>query len=130
DTWREEKTNAVKVYCRAMLIVRGCYVGEAVGDMDYYTNNASQNYGDAFEGAKTAAFRRCAKEFGIGLQAWRKRWCEGGMQRKKKAPRGDKKTGEVREYTQEEMANRAAAEQRNRGPDRESLETMEKDVPF
>jgi hypothetical protein len=83
DTWREEKGNAVSVYVRAMLIVRGAYVAEAVGDMAYYTNNAAQNYGDAFEGAKTAAFRRCAKEFGIGLQAWRKEWCKGWWQRKK-----------------------------------------------
>lgn len=92
ETWNEDfKTKAyagkpamdgVRVYARAMLLVRGAYVGEAVGDMDYYPHNASQNYGDAFEGAKTAAFRRCAKEFGVGLQAWRKDWCEGWWQRK------------------------------------------------
>ena len=78
----------VRVYCRAMLLVRGCYVAEAVGDMDYFPGNAAQNYGDAFEGAKTAAFRRCAKEFGIGLQAWRKDWCEGWWQRKQGKPSG------------------------------------------
>jgi hypothetical protein len=104
DTWREEKGNAVSVYVRAMLIVRGAYVAEAVGDMAYYTNNAAQNYGDAFEGAKTAAFRRCAKEFGIGLQAWRKQWCAGWWQRKKAgktepAPRKtDEMSAETREY--------------------------------
>ncbi len=97
ETWNEEfKTKAyagkpsqdgVRVYARAMLLVRGAYVGEAVGDMDYYPHNASQNYGDAFEGAKTAAFRRCAKEFGVGLQAWRKEWCEGWWQRKQDGPR-------------------------------------------
>jgi hypothetical protein len=107
DTWREEKDRAVTVYVRAMLIVRGAYVAEAVGDMAYYTNNASQNYGDAFEGAKTAAFRRCAKEFGIGLQAWRKEWCKGWWARKKggakatPAPRKvDEASGEIREYVQ------------------------------
>lgn len=87
ESWNENfKTakgqDAVKVYARAMLLVRGCYVGEAVGDMDYFTGNASQNYGDAFEGAKTAAFRRCAKEFGIGLQAWRKGFGDGWRERK------------------------------------------------
>lgn len=70
-----------RVYIEAMLIVRGAFVAEAVGDMDYYPSNASQNYGDAAEGAKTAAFRRCCKEFGIGLQAWKKEWCAGWWQR-------------------------------------------------
>lgn len=91
ETWNEDfrspkGTPGVRVYSRVMLIVRGCYVGEAVGDMDYYPGNAAQNYGDAFEGAKTAAFRRCAKEFGIGLQAWRKDWGDGWWQRRNQRP--------------------------------------------
>lgn len=88
DTWNEDfetgkGVKGVRVYARAMLLVRGCYVGEAVGDMDYWPSSGQQNYGDAFEGSKTAAFRRCAKEFGIGLQAWRKEWCEGWWARKR-----------------------------------------------
>jgi len=71
-----------RVYVEAMLIIRGCFVGEAVGAMEYYPSNAAQNYGDAVEGAKTAAFRRCAKEFGVGLQAWKKDWCAGWWARK------------------------------------------------
>jgi hypothetical protein len=77
-----------RVYVEAMLVVRGCFVGEAVGAMEYYPSNAAQNYGDAVEGAKTAAFRRCAKEFGVGLQAWKKDWCESWWQRKRAAQRG------------------------------------------
>lgn len=65
-------------------MVRGCFVSEAVGEMSYFPHNDSQNYGDAVEGAKTAAFRRCCKEFGIGLQAWKKDWCAGWWQRKNK----------------------------------------------
>lgn len=89
EAWNEDfKTGkgveGVRVYVRAMMLVRGCYVAEAVGDMDYYPSNGQQNYGDAFEGSKTAAFRRCAKEFGVGLQAWRKDWCEGWWTRKRK----------------------------------------------
>lgn len=88
ETWNEPfKTqagkDAVRVYARGMLLVRGAYVGEAVGEMEYFPHNAGQNYGDAFEGAKTAAFRRCAKEFGIGLQAWRKDWGDGWWARKR-----------------------------------------------
>lgn len=88
NRWAEDyRTNAGKpasrVYTEAMLMVRGCFVSEAVGEMEYYPGNAAQNYGDAVEGAKTAAFRRCCKEFGIGLQAWKKDWCDGWWQRKR-----------------------------------------------
>lgn len=76
-------TQGERVYVEAMLVVRGCFVGEAVGAMEYYPKNESQNYGDAVEGAKTAAFRRCAKEFGVGLQAWKKEWCQGWWDRRK-----------------------------------------------
>lgn len=71
----------VRIYVEAMLCVRGCFVGEAIGDMDYYKND-STNYGDAVEGAKTAALRRCVKELGVGLQAWKKEWCEGWWARR------------------------------------------------
>lgn len=87
ESWKEEfqvwnkmarkNVPCMRVYARVMLVVRGCYVGEAVGDMAYFPHNPATNFGDAFEGAKTAAFRRCAKEFGIGLQAWSKDWCAG-----------------------------------------------------
>lgn len=77
----EPDVEASRVYVEAMLVVRGCFVAEAIGDMVYYKNNQSQNYGDAVEGAKTAALRRCTKELGIGLQAWKKDWCEGWWQR-------------------------------------------------
>jgi hypothetical protein len=72
---------ACRIYVEAMLMIRGCFVAEAVGDMVYYKNNQTQNYGDAVEGAKTAALRRCAKEVGIGLQAWKKSWCDGWLAR-------------------------------------------------
>lgn len=73
----------VRIYVEAMLVVRGCFVAEAIGDMDYYPHNAAQNYADAAEGALTAAFRRCAKQFGVGLQAWRKDWTNGWWERKR-----------------------------------------------
>jgi len=64
---------ATRIYVEAMLVIRGCYVGEAIGDMTYYKSNAGQNYGDAVEGAKTGALRRCLKEtIGVGLQAFKK----------------------------------------------------------
>lgn len=76
-------TEGSRVYVEAMLVIRGAFVAEAVGAMEYYPKNESQNYGDAVEGAKTAALRRCAKELGIGLQAWKQDWCNGWWARKR-----------------------------------------------
>ena len=81
--WTEEKGNAIIVYSEVMLMVRGCYVAEAVGEMAYYQSNAKTTYADAMEGAKTAAFRRLAKDFGVGLQAWKKGYSEGWWVRKR-----------------------------------------------
>lgn len=87
---------ATRVYVEAMLLVRGCFVAEAVGDMVYYPNNESQNYGDAVEGAKTAALRRCAKELGVGLQAWKKDWCQGWWDRNPNGRAGQGASGAPR----------------------------------
>ena len=81
--WTEEKGPAVIVYAEVMLCVRGCYVAEAVGEMAYYPTNNRTTYADAMEGAKTSAFRRLAKDFGVGLQAWKKGYSEGWWARKK-----------------------------------------------
>ncbi len=71
----------IRIYVDLVLIVRGCVVGEAIGDSVYYPHNPQTNYSDALESAKSNAFRRCCKEFGIGLQAWMKGWGEGWKQR-------------------------------------------------
>ena len=86
--WAEEyKTangkDATRVYVEAMLVIRGAFVAEAIGEMSYFKHNDAQNYGDCVEGAKTAALRRCCKELGVGLQAWKKEWCEGWWARKR-----------------------------------------------
>lgn len=80
-SWAEDyKTpkgqEASRVYCEAALLIRGGVAGTAIGSMSYFKGNAAQDYSDAFEGAKTAAFRRCAKDLGVGLQCFSKDWCE------------------------------------------------------
>lgn len=70
------------VYVDGIMLIRGAFVASAIGEMTYYPDNHTQNYGDAVEGAETAALRRCCKRLGIGLQAWRKDWCLGWWQRK------------------------------------------------
>lgn len=88
NRWSEDFTTqgnkpGVRIYVEAMLCIRGCFVAEAVGDMEYYPHNAGTNYGDCVEGAKSGCLRRCAKELGIGLQAWKKDWCDGWWKRKR-----------------------------------------------
>lgn len=88
--WKDNREKkAVKVYADVVLLARGCVVGEAIGDAVYYPDNAKSNYSDALESAKSNAFRRCCKEFGVGLQAWMKGWCEEWKQRNRSpAPQG------------------------------------------
>ena len=87
EGWTTSKGQpAFTVYVECMLCVRGCFVAEAIGDMDYFPGKMQTNYGDAVEGAKSGALRRCAKELGIGLQAWRKGFSEGWFHRRGKAP--------------------------------------------
>ena len=76
DKFKGGKKPAIRVYANCALLIRGCFVAEAVGDMSYFPDNATMNYGDAAEGAQTQAFRRCAKNFGVGIQAWKKDFCE------------------------------------------------------
>lgn len=80
DKYRK-KQSAVRVYVETVLLVRGCVVGEAIGDGVYYKSHGSNTYSDAIECAKSNALRRCCKEFGVGLQVWKKGFVEAWKQR-------------------------------------------------
>ena len=60
------------------LIVKGSPQGFAIGEQEYYANNATMTWGDACEGAKSNALMRLCKGIGISLELWRpsfvKRW--------------------------------------------------------
>lgn len=88
DRW--EPRVGIRIYVDLVLVVRGCVVGEAIGDACYYPDNAKTNYSDALESAKSNAFRRCCKEFGVGLQAWMKGWSEEWKRKNAPAANGDK----------------------------------------
>lgn len=72
---------ATRVYVEVELVIRGHKVGHGIGDMVYYPSNAKMSYSDAFEGAKTNAFRRATKDFGICSQVYSKEWCAGWIER-------------------------------------------------
>jgi hypothetical protein len=77
-----QHVSGTRIYVECMLLIRGCYVAENIGDMDYYPKNHQTNYGDAVRGATTQALRRCCADLGIGLQAWKKDWCNGWWDRR------------------------------------------------
>ncbi len=84
-SWSEDFTAgnppkpATRIYIEGRLIIRGVQFGSAIGDGVYYKSNAASNYGDGYESAKTYCFRRCCKDFGIGLQAFSKDFCDEWM---------------------------------------------------
>lgn len=73
---REDDGDKVSIAQRWVLIVRGCYVGEAVGVGVFWKNNAKMNLSDAAEAAQSEALRRiCAKSaLGIGSNCWDRRF--------------------------------------------------------
>lgn len=81
---------ATRIYIKMALLVRGCLVGEGIGEAEYYPTNASGSYGKSFESAKTAAFRLCLKEFGIGLQPYSKDFCDGWKEKYKNFERPER----------------------------------------
>lgn len=78
-TWTEEipwkQQKAKRLYADMVLLIRGCVAGEGVASHTYYPNDRT-DYSDALKSAKSNAFRECCKEFGVGLQMWRKEWVE------------------------------------------------------
>jgi hypothetical protein len=59
------------MYGEYVLLVRGCYVGEAVGGHPYVPSNPKTNYSDALESTRAEALRRiCGKSLGVGAQVW------------------------------------------------------------
>ncbi len=89
--WTEEyatqKGKAIRVYTDVVLLIRGCYVGEAIGAGSYFPNNPSQDYSDASEAGQSEALRRiCGKTLGVGLQVWNKMFCESWKARRKLGP--------------------------------------------
>ena len=61
------------VYSGFYLIIRGCYCGYAVGQVEYNPSAEQwKTWGDAMEAAKSNALMRLCKELGIGLKMWDK----------------------------------------------------------
>lgn len=68
---RWEKFDGGIMYAEYVLLIRGCYVGEAIGGHAYQPNNPKTNYSDALESTAGEALRRIAgKRLSCGSQVW------------------------------------------------------------
>lgn len=65
--WADE--NISTVYGEHILIIRGCFAGEAIGEFLYHP--LSQRFGDALEATKAEALRRCCKQLSCGTQVYK-----------------------------------------------------------
>jgi hypothetical protein len=66
-----------KTLCREYgLLVRGHFVAEAVGEIDYHENNDRMSWATAAEALKSNALTRLCKDLGIASECWDRQWTE------------------------------------------------------
>lgn len=66
--WHDTDTQSI--YGEHVLIIRGCFVGEAIGE--FHFNQTTQRFGDALEATAAEALRRvCGKRLGVGNEIWK-----------------------------------------------------------
>lgn len=88
-TWLDEVAGFM--YAECVLIIRGCFIGEAIGAQRYSAKNARLNYSDSVEGAQSEALRRIAgKYLDCGIQVWDKTYCNAWKERQKAPPQQPK----------------------------------------
>lgn len=59
-----------KLYLQGILMVRGCYVSEAVGEAELHSDNKNQTWASVWESAKSDCITRCCKDLGIASELW------------------------------------------------------------
>lgn len=68
---RWEKFEGGVMYAEYVLLIRGCFIGEAIGGHPYVPTNPKTNYSDALEATAGEALRRIAgKRLSCGSQVW------------------------------------------------------------
>lgn len=70
------KVNGNLVIWGFHLIIKGVYMGFALGENNYQPTNRMMSYGDCVEGAKSNAITRLCKQAGISLELWDKSYYE------------------------------------------------------
>jgi len=71
---------ANKCYYVGILLIRGCYVSEAIGEAEYHKANTMQSWASVAESAKSDCIVRCCKDLGIASELWQpqfsRKWVE------------------------------------------------------
>jgi hypothetical protein len=91
-----------KLYLQGILLVRGNYVAEAVGEAEYHQDNALQSWASVWESAKSDCITRCCKDLGIASELWQpefiKSWIKDNsiqVWRNTTGKHRDKKSGQL-----------------------------------
>lgn len=77
---RQVDGRKIQVVCPYILYIHGTPAAFAMGEHEFFDNNAEQSYGDALEATVASALRRCAKRLGVGLELWDKKFLDDFME--------------------------------------------------
>lgn len=67
---KDPDANKDKLYLHGALMVRGCYVAEAVGEAELHSGNPQHSWASVWESAKSDCITRCCKDLGIASALW------------------------------------------------------------
>ena len=65
-----ENGEKIKMLLNGALVIRGCFVAEAVGEAELHLTNQNQSLGTVWEAAKSDCITRCCKDLSIGQQIY------------------------------------------------------------
>lgn len=86
-----------------ILHIHGRPVAYAMGEHEYWENNAEQTLGDALESTVASALRRCMKRLGVGLELWDRQYLDEFMARfavKVRVEKKERGSGELKQSYQ------------------------------
>jgi hypothetical protein len=60
----------IKMLLNGILVIRSCFIAEAVGEAELHLSNENQSLGTVWEAAKSDCITRCCKDLSIGQQVY------------------------------------------------------------
>lgn len=67
---KDPDPNKDKLYLQGILMVRGSYMSEAVGEAELHSKNSQQSWASVWESAKSDCITRCCKDLSIASELW------------------------------------------------------------
>lgn len=101
-------TGALTITREYALIIKGCFVGTAFGEQDFFPRNQQMTEVEAIEATQSNAIRRLVgKRLGVGLALWDKEFVEAWLNKYAIQDALNRKTGKMewRKKTPEEITN-------------------------